>query len=449
MGTNRFRIRVHLLSFILLLGLFMYSSCVKEHMEQAHQKEALDVMASRGISISASLSCFFNHSISLLDTVIMNLSNINENQEFIGEFLKEYGIPLWNCTYIIDDGIEQTYFVPLYNGQTSLEITSLWFFHVSEGKIIYAPFRRDDSSIAGHEQCFVFDLLSYLVFGEENSSGLVFGEKSSLSRSYLITLYECTPVCVSSESGGEYWYEDCVYRKYWVDETWNWITVNPGTGGGGVIDGGGSNEGGNSSGNDYTSTFATQIFQNNNFSENSWEIVDKLLDEIQEICIGATLFNQIKEKLDGEKIGFQFVVSDGSGYVHSNRTLNIDVDQINSNALLHEMMHLYQTLTETEFSYESSLMNRELEARYAQYVYLQNKSYLARAPYECSEWNIMASINDYIDNKGHLREGSDNDSFAAFLEYQIIPIYHIQILIQIILMIYHKVVPVVFLIYKC
>ena len=84
---------------------------------------------------------------------------------FIGEFLKEYGIPLWNCTYIIDDGIEQTYFVPLYNGQTSLEITSLWFFHVSEGKIIYAPFRRDDPSIAGHEQCFVFDLLSYLVFG--------------------------------------------------------------------------------------------------------------------------------------------------------------------------------------------------------------------------------------------------------------------------------------------
>lgn len=300
MGTNRFRIRVHLLSFILLLGLFMYSSCVKEHMEQAHQKEALDVMASRGISISASLSCFFNHSISLLDTVIMNLSNINENQEFIGEFLKEYGIPLWNCTYIIDDGIEQTYFVPLYNGQTSLEITSLWFFHVSEGKIIYAPFRRDDPSIAGHEQCFVFDLLSYLVFGEENSSGLIFGEK----------------------------------------------------------------------------------------------------------------------------IGFQFVVSDGSGYVHSNRTLNLDVDQINSNALLHEMMHLYQTLTETEFSYESSLMNRELEARYAQYVYLQNKSYLARAPYECSEWNIMASINDYIDDKGHLREGSDNDSFAAFLEYQIIPIYH-------------------------
>lgn len=222
MGTNRFRICVHLLSFILLLGLFMYSSCVKEHMGQAHQKEALDVMASRGISISASLSCFFNHSISLLDTVIMNLSNI------------------------------------------------------------------------------IFDLLSYLVFGEENSSGLIFGEK----------------------------------------------------------------------------------------------------------------------------IGFQFVVSDGSGYVHSNRTLNLDVDQINSNALLHEMMHLYQTLTETEFSYESSLMNRELEARYAQYVYLQNKSYLARAPYECSEWNIMASINDYIDDKGHLREGSDNDSFAAFLEYQIIPIYH-------------------------
>lgn len=31
---------------------------------------------------------------------------------------------------------------------------------------------------------------------------------------------------------------------------------------------------------------------------------------------------------------------------------------------------------------------------------------------------------DYIDNKGHLREGSDNDSFATFLEYQIIPIYH-------------------------
>lgn len=242
---------------------------------------------------------FFNHSISLLDTVIINLSNINENKEFIGEFLKEYGIPLWNCTYIIDDGIEQTYFVPLYNGQTSLEITSLWFFHVSEGKIIYAPFRRDDPSIAGHEQCFVFDLLSYLVFGEENSSGLIFGEK----------------------------------------------------------------------------------------------------------------------------IGFQFVVSDGSGYVHSNRTLNLDVDQINSNALLHEMMHLYQTLTETEFSYESSLMNRELEARYAQYVYLQNKSYLARAPYECSEWNIMANIAKFIDYNGKLKEEVNADVFASYLEFQIVPIY--------------------------
>ncbi|MBQ8521764.1 MAG: hypothetical protein IJ456_10430 [Bacteroides sp.] len=413
MGTNRFLIRVRPLSIILLVGLCMYSSCIKE---QPMERSAHDVLASRGVSFSSSLTDFFNHSIEKLDSVITMLSAVNEEKNFIGYFLKEYGIPLWNYTYIIDDGVDKTYFVPLYNGQSTLEINSLWFFHISsDGKMIYAPFRRDDPSISGHHQCFVFDLLSYLVFGEENASGLVFKEKSPLSRGY-ITMYECTPICVYA-GGEEYWYEDCVYRNYWVDETWKWITVNSeaGGGGGGIVSGGGGSSGSSNSGSS-ASTKASQIFYNDSLSADSWRVLNQLLETVLIECMGKNLFNQIVEKLEEGKIEVQFVNNGDSRYNVNDNILKLDVNQLESDIFFHELYHLYQDLTgNTTYT-----LDMEIEAHYAQYHFIQNQL-ISRDFKRDKRWNAIISLEEYFDETGTLKEFYDSESLNFYLNDTVDP----------------------------
>lgn len=143
-----------------------------------------------------------------------------------------------------------------------------------------------------------------------------------------------------------------------MDETVYWLATVPDD----DASGGSTSVGGGTSGAEGASTSASGIFSNDNFTNESWNMADYLLEDILDDCMGGALYNGIKEKLNGEKITLRFSENDGSSYNWNSKMLSLSVNQLESNVLFHEMFHLYQTLSESEQSFESSLMNREIEA---------------------------------------------------------------------------------------
>jgi uncharacterized membrane protein YgcG len=229
----------------LILGILMCFSCCAEYTFETEKKPS-DFVATRSISLPSSLTDFFNCSHTNVDSIINTLRKINKEKNFINAFLKKYGIPLWNYTCILKGENEVSYYVPLYQGKSLLSIDAFWFFHIADGKIIYAPFRRTDERIKDNEQRFVFDWLTWEVFGESNIYGLFFKEKEISSRAWIL-VEKCWDIYTGPAYDLEYQYTNCIQNVYWVDETIYWLSSVPdnnGSGGSVSIGGGG---GGNSS----------------------------------------------------------------------------------------------------------------------------------------------------------------------------------------------------------
>ena len=105
--------------------------------------------------------------------MISALRRVEEEKHFTASFLLKYGIPLWNFTYKLT-GEETCIFVPLYRLDKPHCIDAIWLLHIKDGWMKFFPLKRDDELIRESDQVFIFDLLSYLVFGEENAQGLTF-----------------------------------------------------------------------------------------------------------------------------------------------------------------------------------------------------------------------------------------------------------------------------------
>ena len=94
------------------------------------------------------------------------------------------------------------------------------------------PLKRDDELIRESDQVFIFDLLSYLVFGEENAQGLTF--KPHAQTRSVITVTQCWDVYTGPKDQLEYSYTNCVSHSYWVDDALinnsNWNSEGGGSG---------------------------------------------------------------------------------------------------------------------------------------------------------------------------------------------------------------------------
>ena len=92
------------------------------------------------------------------------------------------------------------------------------------------------------------------------------------------------------------------------------------------------------------------------------------------------------------------------------------------------MWHAYQAYQETQSSFNGSLLNQEIEAHYAQYLYLSSLP-----EYDGSKWEkgyentdrlkVIENLNEYLDNKGSLLDGIDNSLLDTFLEFSIVPVF--------------------------
>ena len=426
-GGNLFKLYIHRCKMVLLLGMLICFSCCAEYAVETEKKTS-DYVTTRSITFPSLLTDFFSHSCNGLDSVINTLKNIDREKNFIGSFLKKYGIPLWNYTLILDGDDEVSFYVPLYQGKSLLSIDALWFFHISDGIMTYAPFRRTDERIKNHEQRFIFDLLSWHVFGESNSSGLVFKEKESSSRAWIVT-ERCWDVYTGTGEQLEYKYTNCVQNAYWVIETNLQDTTSPEDGFADVSVPIGAGGFGSGSGFGSASVSAGDIFSNENFTEETWNMVDCLLEEVLEDCMGEALFNGIKEKLNGDKITLRFIENGSSGYKWKNRTLSMSVDQLESHVLFHEMFHLYQTLSEAQFTFENYLLNREIETHYAQYLFRKKQAFLFDVETDFvyitdNRLHACRLLEDYIDDYGVISNGSNLLTLEEHLEFVVTDAFH-------------------------
>ena len=187
--------------------------------------------------------------------------------------------------------------------------------------------------------------------------------------------------------------------------------------------GGGGNSGSTGSGgdsNDNTSDSdatpkAQAIFCNSNMTEQNWGIIERMLDKIIATCMGENLYNALKEKLNGNTLTIQFQNDKGSSFNYQTGAINME-----SNHLMHEMFHAYQAYQETPETYSNSVINLEIEAHYAQYLYLKKLP-----EYPGSKWSIewaeegrptlTTSLEFYITHKGELIDDKDGTRLNVHL----------------------------------
>lgn len=201
---------------------------------------------------------------------------------------------------------------------------------------------------------------------------------------------------------GGYWeyYQVCE----WIDDGDNDDPHSPGTGGRVNPPGSGTS--------DSNTSKAKKIFRNSNMTQENWKKIEKLLEKIIENCLGKGLYDGLVNELNGGTLAVQF--GNTSSFNHTNGTLTIDMNNMESNRLFHEMWHAYQTYQETQSSFQNSLMNQEVKAWYAQYLYV------SRLPeYKAgSKWHKMYNKSDlgiairdielHVNAKGNLEQSENN-----------------------------------------
>ena len=89
------------------------------------------------------------------------------------------------------------------------------------------------------------------------------------------------------------------------------------------------------------------------------------------------------------------------------------------------MFHLYQTLSEAQFTFENYLMNREIECHYAQYLFRKKQAFLfdleTDSVYVRDErLHACRLLEDYIDDYGDIEDGTTFLGLAEHLEYVVV-----------------------------
>lgn len=430
METNIYSINKHnrieclsILGILTMVTLLLVSCGTENQLLEMNTDSVRTRIMTRGVN-KPMPTTFFAYSDRRLEALIATLRDINDNTPFVTLFQEEYGMPLWDFAYTISEEEGDIYFIPIFDARTPLEIRSFWFFRISGGLMTYAPYKLDETFISDSEQRFIFDFLNYLVFGENNTSGAIFVEKAPQTRAW-ITVTRCWDVYTGTAEHLEFSYSNCIDTTYWIDEVFVWNSVpDPSRGEGGSLPLTG-NEGGG--GNYHSAPSSNVIFKNDSFSEDTWRVLDIMLNEILDDCMGESLYNEIKKRLNGDKMAIRIVDGIDSGYNWNTYTLSLNVNKLESNVFFHELMHLYQTLQETTSSFENALMNREIEAHYAQYLFLRKQS-IWEENYEdiykrSQRGRAIINLEIFIDKRGSLKDGTLAELAECFISENVVSVF--------------------------
>ena len=200
------------------------------------------------------------------------------------------------------------------------------------------------------------------------------------------------------------------------NSNWN----SEGGGSGDVWIGGGSSGGsGSSSGTPAGNIFKKEADQDSLL----WVITENMTARIMEDCLGGDLYSQLKEKVKNNKINLEFDFGKGYSYNWEEHTLHIGLEELEANNLLHEMFHVFQTTQEPISSFKSSMMNREIEAHYAQYLFLRRSvewTDKKQDKYAKSQrLRATTSLTKYVNQQGHVTT-SFLDIFETYISNNVV-----------------------------
>lgn len=361
----------------------------------------------------------------LIQVVINTLCKQGDLLDAIRTYRSKYGIPMWE--HSVGVSVENGYqlFVPVYKKDGQDEIQTIWHFGIYDNKLYHFTLNRNPQSTI-IEEYWKFDYFTTFALGKKPSSGLEFKELESRAA------YKCVQTSVTVGEG-EHAYTDYKGWYCWeIDDTvyFEENTEPDGGGGSGGFDsgvpvggdGGTSGGGSNSSSGGNVAPKAQTIFRNSNMTNENWGIIENMLNKILKTCMGQNLYNALKEKLNGNTLTIQFVNDKISSFSFNGSTagIKLSAEYMESNHLIHEMFHAYQAYQETSASYQNAVINLEIEAHYAQYLYLKRLK-----EYPDSKWEKgykinqrligVANLKDYIDGHGRLLPNIPNDYFDLYL----------------------------------
>jgi hypothetical protein len=231
-------------------------------------------------------------------------------------------------------------------------------------------------------------------------------------------------VVTPGDQGGDYW--DNFWDNFW-DDFWDDYNNNgenegdtdtnppdPGNTGGGGASASGTPK-------------AKKIFRNSNMSEYNWRKIEEMIEKIQEYCLGGELYSELEILLNGRTLTIQFNDGPGSSFSFNGTTAGISLStSMESNQLFHEMWHAYQAYQETAPTFAASELNLEIEARYAQYLYLRNLPEYSGSQQE--DWYkqdplcaSIAELEEYVSPKGDLAQESTNYLLEYYISIRLLP----------------------------
>lgn len=180
--------------------------------------------------------------------------------------------------------------------------------------------------------------------------------------------------------------------------------------GGGYTPIGGGGGGGGSAPTEITiAPYAKKIFRNLDIDDSKWQDIEDMLLKIMKNCLGKALYNGLAAALNGQTLAIQFNESENtSSFNPVTGTISLDKTG-ESNRLFHEIWHAYQFHKKTnEAAYTNSKLNREMEAWYAQYLYVKSLPEYAALTGKWSVYNDtdlgngIRLMEKHVNHKGNL-----------------------------------------------
>lgn len=348
-----------------------------------------------------------SRSFAFLDNLVSFIVEVLKEQDnllnAVRHYRTKYGIPLWRHSVgiTVNDGYQL--FVPVYKESHPDEILSIWHFLLSSDKIQQYTLVRTPEDVL-LETTWKYDYFTIYALEKRPKSGVTF--RSSVQSRADAVSFDCQVAYIGAEYEGVYveWPAD-IYC--WEvdgggiplpptnpdDEFLPEISVEDGWSDGLGGGGGGSSSGGSSSSG--SAPMAEAIFRNSNMTDTNWQIIERMLEKIVRDCMGENLYNGLKEKLNGKTLAIEFINNAGSSFYFDGETskIKLSIENMESNHLMHEMFHAFQAYQETWSSYVDAGLNLEIEAHYAQYLYLKKLP-----EYPGSKWSSR-----YVTDKRHQR----------------------------------------------
>ena len=361
-----------------------------------------------------------------LRSIAERLRQKNDSTDFVAGFVSKYGYPLWKDAYLFPEGDKSVYAVPIKSTTPKAEVEAIWYFSAGTNRTDYRIYTREmadriaaQTSGDGIEDTWMFDYFTRNALHKDPASGLFFLSSETVT-SRVSTIYVentfCSHVIAYTGNG-----ENFVDHGYncWTSPGGYFVIDDEGNGS--ITDGGGGGGGGDGDSSCSSATAASvapkayNIFRNSKMTEQNWKNLEVMLDRIIKDCLGGELYNGLKSFLKGKTLTIQFKAGTDGGFGMQGESVGIALGmQMESNQLLHEMFHAYQAYQSTLAQYNISLLNNEIEAHYAQYLYT------SRLPeYKGSKWEkrdfydlrrkSIKKLATYLDMKGNLLPGVTND----------------------------------------